>query len=151
MTRPDLHSLLERVRSAEKGSMELDWLVAEALGEIPDHTIRPVGWDYDWYRSSETEWTLWRAKDAEGRSVEYWQPAQRSTSLDAVVSLIEKELPGWPRSSGTCGENNLPWACLTEPEEPCRDFTGRAPDEVLALLEALITAKLSMENTDAEA
>ncbi|CDP50671.1 hypothetical protein [Devosia sp. DBB001] len=40
----------------------------------------------------------------------------------------------------------MPWACLTEPDEPCRDFAAAAPDEVLALLAALLQALIEVQN-----
>ena len=81
--------LIARLEAAEVGSRELDWAISEAMGDVPKHSILEVGWDYDWYRAAN-EWSLWRAKDSEGRSSELWQPKQNTTSLDAALALAER-------------------------------------------------------------
>ena len=91
-----LRGLIERLEKAEAGSRELDWLIAEALGEIPEHRVMETGWDYIWFRRSG-EFALWKAMDSEGRLVELWQAPQRSTSLDAAVALIGRVLPEWKK------------------------------------------------------
>jgi len=40
-------------------------------------------------------------------------------------------------------------ACLTEPDEPYRDFSADAPDEVLALLDALLQALIEVHHDEA--
>lgn len=35
----NLRGLIERLEKLETGSRELDWLIAEALGDIPEHRI----------------------------------------------------------------------------------------------------------------
>lgn len=90
-----LSQLIEALEKAPQGSRELDWRVAEYLDEIPPHRIIPVGWDYCWYRSSETVYALWRATDSEGRSVELWQAPEVTTSVDAALKLVSQALPGW--------------------------------------------------------
>jgi hypothetical protein len=84
-------TLPTRIEQAEGPSSELDWLIAEYLGEVPEHTIREIGFDYVWYRKA-SEWTLWRAKDSEGRSVETWTPKPRTSSIDAALTLVGE---GW--------------------------------------------------------
>ena len=87
MDKAGLLSLAERCERAAIGTRELDWLIADALGEIPQHSIRTIGFDYAWYRKPD-EFALWKAADSEGRSVDLWQPVERSTSLDAATSLF---------------------------------------------------------------
>lgn len=89
-----LSDLIERVGHLTGPSAEADWLVAAHLGDVPEHSIREIGWDYDWYRRPN-EFTLWRAKDSEGRSVEYWSAPRVTASLDAAVAFTERLLPGW--------------------------------------------------------
>jgi len=137
MTSPDLHSLLDRVREATGPSRELDEDIHAALfaehsfGQLKD-APQGVGCEmYTWNSGVQ-------------------QSALRvSSSLDAVVALIEEKLPGWQRASGTCGEQDMPWACLTEPDEPYRDFAADAPDEVLALLAALLQALIEVHHDEA--
>jgi len=87
--REALVALAERVERVTGPDRELDWLIAEAVGEVPVHSIRTIGFDYDWYRKPD-EWTLWRAKDSEGRSVETWTPKKRTASLDAAMTLVDE-------------------------------------------------------------
>lgn len=88
-----LSEIIEALEKAPHGSRELDWRVAEYLEQIPAHRIIPVGWDYGWYRGSETVYALWKATDSEGRSVELWQAPEITTSVDAALKLIELVLP----------------------------------------------------------
>lgn len=69
----------------------MDWNIACVLGEVPAHTFREVGFDYDWYRTPG--WTsLRKAIDSEGRNQEVWIPLRRTFSKDAAFSDIP---PGW--------------------------------------------------------
>lgn len=69
-----------------------------------------------------------------------------TASVDASMALVERLLPDWHIAMGTVGEHDIPWACLTEPEDPCRDFSASAPTIPLALVEALLSANLSQES-----
>ena len=92
----DLLALASAIEAATMPDPKLDWLIAEAAGEVPPHSICTTGWDYDWYRKPD-EWALWRATDSEGRSVELWQPKKRTGSLDASMTLthgLDKGLAG---------------------------------------------------------
>jgi len=138
MTRPSLHSLLERVRSAEKGSRELDAEIAVAL----------TGAEAPLYPQAHHPGVVIR----DGK-ICFSPPV--STSLDAVVSLIEKELPGWFYRVGH-STLHLGWANVyrehpnnTQPGDGEFFSDGRTPS--LALLAALLSAKLSMEEDNAEA
>lgn len=90
-----LSYIINALEKAPQGSRELDWRIAGFLKKIPTHRIIPVGWDYDWYRHSGTEYALWKAKDAEGRSTDLWQAPQVTTSVDAALTLRDQTLPGW--------------------------------------------------------
>ncbi|AKR55753.1 hypothetical protein XM25_08065 [Devosia sp. H5989] len=156
MTRPDLKSLLERVRSAEKGSRELDGAIAKATGlnfgycgdegwycadcGSGGHCGAPLGLS-DERTSYPRDWR----EDAH-------LPAF-SASLDAVVSLIEKELPGWAYGFDNGPKTHL--AFVDQHDHAYRflgaKVTAEAATIPLALLAALLAAKLSMENTDADA
>lgn len=61
-----------------------------------------------------------------------------TASIDHALALVERLLPGWQCHMGTCGEDDMPWACITEPEDPCRDFAASAPTIHLAMIEALL-------------
>lgn len=63
-----------------------------------------------------------------------------TASIDAALALVERVLPGWQIAMGTCGEDDIPWACLTEPDDDCRDFPASAPTIPLALIAALLSA-----------
>lgn len=68
-------------------------------------------------------------------------PCPRLTeSIDAVVALIEKELPGWGWSV-TSRRPGVSYACVTEPEAVVETVRGEASSHALALLAALLRAK----------
>lgn len=92
---PRLRALEKRLAEA-RGAYDpaLEWAIEEALGSIPEHVVKEVGWDYVWWRRPN-EWTLWRAKDSEGRSVESWSPPPVLRSTDAAVALCERAAPSW--------------------------------------------------------
>lgn len=122
-----LQGLLDRVRAANGPDREIDWRIAEMLS-IPEP-----------WRGS-TIWPPFMANSKFDKAI----PAY-TASLDVITALIERELPDWHIAMGTVGEQDMPWACLIEPEDPCRDFSASAPTITLALVEALLSAKLSQE------
>lgn len=88
----DNTSLIARLEALTVPDREVDWRVAESLGDIPAHSIRDIGFDYDWYRRPN-DFALWKATDSEGRSMELWQPKPVTSSIDAAVALCERVLP----------------------------------------------------------
>lgn len=149
-TSATLRDLLERVERATAPDRYLDWLLAETFGEIPKHSVREVGWDYDWYRAPG-EFTLWKALDAEGRSVTHWSPEKRTASIDSALALVEKANPGaWIELNGPRKYLNIPspvpnvwkaevtteWTAMTPPY-------GWGPTAPLAILAALLKALLA--------
>lgn len=83
--------LIKALESAEGPSRELDWGIADLFGEVPEHTIREIGFDYDWFRRPN-EYALWKATDSEGRQVDFWQPPAVTASVDAAIALCERVL-----------------------------------------------------------
>lgn len=75
----------------DKPSREADWNISNALGNIPKHTVREIGFDYDWYRNAGDFW-LRKAIDSEGRQIESWSPPAYTESIDAALSLVPE---GW--------------------------------------------------------
>lgn len=67
----------------------LEWMISEYLNLVPDHTIKPVGWDYDWYRANKETYHLWKATDSEGRQVASWSPESFTRSVDAALWLVK--------------------------------------------------------------
>lgn len=86
-----LHALAKRLIEAKGQSDELNWLIAEHLGEIPEHLVLERGWSHDWWRQPN-DFGLWRAKDSEGRNVETWSPKNRTGSTDEALTLVPD---GW--------------------------------------------------------
>jgi hypothetical protein len=89
-----IQELIERLEKLTGPDRGVDWLIAELFGEIPEHRIIDVGWDYDWYRHTG-DFTLWRATDSEGRSVEHWSPKPVTNSVDAALNFLKEQLPDW--------------------------------------------------------
>lgn len=156
-----LEELIAELESADDGSRKLDWTIADYLGDIPEHRILAVGWDYDWYRNSESDYALWKATDSEGRSSQLWQAPQVTSSLDAAVALVNRVLPGAQISlfighltaakdgSGSraqvmrgkgpkCPDTGIRWPKL-------HGECFHAPTPALALCVAVLRAKLAQE------
>lgn len=89
------------LEGAKEGSRKLDWSIAGHFDEIPKHSVREIGFDYEWFRHPD-EYVLWKATDSEGRSVDLWTPPPVTTSLDAALELLERKLPGWRGYGGQC-------------------------------------------------
>jgi hypothetical protein len=89
-----LRALADRVVAGET-DREVDWLIADALGEVPEHVIQgPMGTPYGWFRR-EGQWSLARTKESDVYAgVESWSPKPRTASLDAAMSLVPE---GWTR------------------------------------------------------
>jgi hypothetical protein len=144
-----LEDLIERVEGATGASREIDWLISEHLGDVPEHRVIEIGWDYVWHRRPG-EYTLWKALDGEGRSVTHWSPPAVTASLDAVLALCERVLSGaqWDleRDAGA----TVVSAAVYGPE-PLHGFPARywavKETAALALLSALLRALLSKEPT----
>lgn len=127
----DLSELLERVKAATGPDRELDG------------AIEVMARRFDAYRAGLDDTT--RAHWKHNGSTVYdgntgYVAANFTASIDAALALVERCLPGWMVAMGTCGENNMPWACITEPDEPCRDFASDGVDIPNAILSALLQA-----------
>lgn len=83
----DLQLLIERLEKATAPRRELDWAIAEALGEIPEHEIITEGARYGWHRQPN-QFSLIRYYDSEGRRSESWGPKPRTSSIDAALTLV---------------------------------------------------------------
>lgn len=73
----DLAQLIGRLKAASEGSRPLDWLIAEEIGD-------------EAFRLKAAAWPPF----APGSKIDKGIPAF-TTSLDAIVALIERKLPGW--------------------------------------------------------
>lgn len=71
----------------------LNWLLADALNEIPEHRIIAIGWDHEWYRRDIKQYSLNRHPDGEGRTTETWKPENRSGDHQKLVDFIYKIWP----------------------------------------------------------
>ncbi|MBO9589583.1 hypothetical protein [Devosia sp.] len=115
----DLNELLERVKKAPGPDRELDADLARALG--------------------------WAFIEGDGEDRIPLALPCFTFSADDAMRLAQNALPArWEIAMGTCGEEDMPWACLTEPDEPCRDFSANAPTMELAIVEALLSAVIAI-------
>lgn len=114
--------LIERLSELTGPDREVDY----RLQNFFEHGVRAIGWrplHGDYKRGAR----------------ENGAP-QFTSSLDAVLALVERKLPGFAYALGSGGEEDLPWACLTAPEEPFQDFAATAITTQSALLIALLKA-----------
>ncbi len=123
MKRDDLELLLERVQKAMGPERGLDATIFGLLA-LPE------------------PWPTWIVEQEAGRD-DFTAIPRYTASLDAITALIERELPGWQIACGTCGEHDVPWACVTEPMEPCRDFSESDLTMPLALCAAFLQALIA--------
>lgn len=129
-----LTSLLARVEGAEGPSRRLDGDLAEALGLVPEWCAE----------RSHRQPDLWRGSGA-GIRVETWLAPHFTASVDAILALIERKLPGW-----SCSAVKL----TPDPSEgyvwprhdSLRQHQGRAATPALALCAALLKALLNTES-----
>jgi len=141
-----LRNLLARVKSATGPDRELDWLFANIIGDIPKHSIREIGWDYEWYRRPK-DFCLWKAKDSEGRSVDMWQPKPITRNIDAAVALIERVLPGTEYEISTL--HSVAHVSLPLNSDDCRSADRKDGNVCLALIEAMLMALITIEEGNA--
>lgn len=139
----DLSQLLEKVRTATAGSRELDAEIAETVGIVPDGALRM-------HRLPDP------AKWATG-AYDAWTAPHLTTSLDAIVALIERELPGWVvadlcQNSRHAGD---PWGCTLAVyfgSTPSKNKSASSgydfPSAPLALCAAFLSALISKEKAD---
>ncbi|WP_273771739.1 hypothetical protein [Brucella intermedia] len=140
-------TLITRLSKLDAPDREVDWLIADHFDEIPKHTIREIGWDYDWWRGPN-EYSLKKAIDSEGRRIDTWYPNTYTASIDAAIALAERVLPGWKWRVGRTEVFPNGWAyvhkydpsnCDRIDEAACAD--GKAANPAIALLIALLRAK----------
>lgn len=80
----------------------------------------------------------------------YWNRAELPSyteSIDAIVALIERELPGWTADADLCAPNseNLTYGARLFPPIPTCNYAGEARSSALALCAAFLRAKIAME------
>lgn len=126
-----MRDLLERVKAATGPDRELDaeievaarWLEAARIGIKPE------------YRAP---WRANRAGMVGDGHIDYLAPTF-TASLDAALALVERVLPvcGWAVGKSPSG---IGWARCIKPYQA--EFYCEAPTSPLALLTALLTAKI---------
>jgi len=122
-------TILNRLRSAESGSRELDAMIAVSLQIMPNNAFQPCA-SLDAGTFGTGAHTFWRAP-------EY------TTSIDAALALVERMLPGglWrvEKISGVLADQmNAPyWATAGKAGEQEAAYGKTAP---IAILTALFTA-----------
>lgn len=138
-----LEALIERVRAATGPDRELDALIFCALlapkGSKVDQSkfngawivYEPASYGKEPFRIWEIP-SPWRRWSIDGMPL--------TASVDAALALAERVLLGWQVAMGTCGEDDTPWACITEPDDPCRDFAVSSVTIPLAIVEAALLA-----------
>ena len=133
-----MDDLIQRIEAAEGADRELNWLIAEALGEIPYHVIQgPVGIPYGWFRG-EGEWSLKCIKASDVYSgVESWSPKPYTASIDAALTLVPEGYD-WSLDSFYDGQGRPhAWVCKDGPF-----YIAIAATPALALCAAALKAHI---------
>lgn len=139
MTKDDLERLLERVERATEGCVELDGLIAKSVMELAldarYELVNAYGQEVDqWYGGHYGAY-------------KFYNPEPYSTSLDAIVGLIERDLPGWQWATGGAVD---PYARLFDMDidSPWSERFAAGVTPALALCAAFIRAKLALPQKD---
>lgn len=81
---------------------ECDWLLAELLGEVPEHVLLKEKFysAYQPYRpwremGVSHDFCVMERAECERTDRVIFRPKRYTASLDAVVDLVEREIPGW--------------------------------------------------------
>lgn len=135
----DLTALIERVESGAGSDrqIEIDIMVA-------------LGWSYERRGRDAKKWMYPPAGEA-GRSrlnpydAIAWK-FRLTSSLDAVLSLIEAKLPGWSWENGSVG-GKRGWAAMCD-ERQANHVGSNAPTPARALLSAALRAIQESRNAD---
>lgn len=142
-TREELKALAETVQKLTGPDREVDWRIADALGEVPDHVIQgPMGTPYGWFRR-EDQWSLTRTKESDVYAgVESWSPKPRTADINAAMSLVPE---GY---SWTLGQNvhHKHWLCSInyvndEGEPTCLADSASRATPALTLTAAALLAR----------
>lgn len=149
---PDLLTLAARVEALTGPSKEVDRAVA-----------RVVGWFRVEPRHSRNRYGGWIAPDdfigayrdgspmldgLHGTTI--WRdPPSWTASVDAVLALIARELPGWGWSV-TSRRLKEAFACVNEPNAVVEIVRGEAATPALALLSAALRAKAAQQQMEAD-
>lgn len=123
-----LQSLADKLEGLSGADRETDWHIADAF-QLPE----------PWPHS-----TLW-PPFVEGSRFDKRIPTY-TASLDATVALVEQVLPGWAWAVMSASPNeDKPWAGLARSRGAMTGFGETAPTAPLALLRALVSAKIEEE------
>lgn len=135
-TKAELQALLERVEAKAEPDRELDADLDVNLfgGEI---VWRQANYTMEMYPASR------RPSDHYVGGYAHEHVPLYTASIDAALALVERVLPDWSWNAGNVGEDDMPMANVTEPIDPCRDFSASAPTVPLAILSALLRALIS--------
>lgn len=131
----DLEQLIGRLEAASEGSRPLDWLIAEELGD-------------EAFRLKAAAWPPF----APGSKIDKGIPAY-TTSIDAIVALIERKLPGWSWGVQSYhGDKDGPLGMLIYSNGvDYAEASGSRPTPALALSLALCRAlQAQQETSDAD-
>lgn len=106
-------SLISRLEQATAPSMELDSAITRLIG-------------YSAIREKFSAGTWWLG------------PGPAFTGSESIALKLIPD--GFTWAAGNCGENNLPWCCITADEEPCADYTGDGFNVAISIVIASLKA-----------
>jgi hypothetical protein len=156
--------LAKRVQEASGPDRRLDGDIAAYLKLFPNGWMRMVPDEHKHADGLNEPWRWFRKGEwGDGAETDWYAP-KLTSSLEAVIALIQQLLPGWGWKVGTCHVSDDAWVCpdFNDPEHAERlmkefgppqfgspydhgfDVDRRPPGNLpLALLEALLMALIS--------
>lgn len=136
MAESKLTDLIAKLEAAAKGSRELDALIWIATDPKPLGNIKH--WVHEWapgWRLGDVEGFIYMRDHPTGSD---WPAPEFTTSLDAIVALIERKLPG---SGLVMAATTQPWAQVYRTDDPGSNLDAVAASTLpLALCIALLSA-----------
>jgi len=133
----DLNALLDRVKTATGPDREIDAAVTIAIGDGPGE-----GWVLI-EQNNPRVFNMDAGRWINGGRIR--TPKPFTASIDSALALTERMLPGRMVAMGTCGEDDMPWACVTSMIDPCPDFAASGPDIPNAIIAATLSALIAKE------
>jgi hypothetical protein len=80
--------LVRRLEEATGPDRELDWDIAQAFGEIPEHTVAATGVPHGWF-GRPGEFALWKTRESDPHAgIDFWKPKAVTASIDAAMTLV---------------------------------------------------------------
>ena len=140
-SKPALSALLERVKNAKGADREIDADLLMVFGPPDNQAL------WNW-RAMQPRGTKDRALVEVQREYALKRGPRLTASLDASLALCERVLPGWEILITNEGDPADKWVASIGPRDTFQSFEAERPSAPLALLSALLEARLAQHTEE---